>query len=135
MKRLVSAAVALVALLGAVQAHGDLDMGEETVSVEALFAYGTLLDPKVQRRVIGRTVEGRPDTLPRYRKGVLQLPGAAYFIAIPDEQGEIDGGVLEVTPMELRRIDRYEGEAYERARVTLRSGTEAWVYRRPANGG
>ena len=99
--------------------------------MEALFAYGTLLDPGVQRSVIGRRVKARPDVLPGYRKGVLEFPEAAYFIAIPDERGKIEGGVIEVTPEELRRIDRYEGEEYERAAVTLASGLRAWVYRRP----
>jgi len=128
---LVVAAVVLFAVLGGIQPHWAPDVGGDIVEVEAIFSYGTLLDPNVQRSVIGRTVESRPDTLPGYRKGVLRLGRAAYFIAIPDEQSEIDGGVIEVTPDELRRIDRYEGDAYERAWVTLGSGSEAWVYRRP----
>ena len=102
--------------------------------MELLFAYGTLLDPDVQRSVIGRTVQSRPDTLPGYRRGVLRSGGASYFIAIPDEQGAIDGGILEVTREELERIDEYEGDEYERARVRLGSGIFAWVYRRPAAG-
>jgi hypothetical protein len=36
--------------------------------------------------------------------------------------------VLELTPDELARCDVYEGDEYRRLRVTLRSGTEAWVY-------
>jgi len=103
--------------------------------MEAVFAYGTLLDSEIQRRVIGRTVESRPDTLLGYRKGVLQLADATYFIAIRDEQSEIRGAVIEVTPDELRRIDRYEGEEYERVQVVLASGVRAWVYRRPEKGG
>lgn len=99
---------------------------------ESLFCYGTLLDPEIQRQVIGRTVESRPDTLPGYRRDVLLLGCASYYIAVPDAQGEIRGGVIEVTPDELLRIDRYEGEEYQRVKVTLASGAEAWVYRRPA---
>jgi len=76
-------------------------------------------------------VESRPDVLPGYRKDTLLLGCASYYIAVPDSHGEILGGVIEVTQDELLRIDRYEGEEYERARVTLASGTEAWVYRRP----
>lgn len=103
--------------------------------MEAVFAYGTLLDPEVQRRVIGRAVESRPDTLVGYRKGVLHLANASYFIAIRDERSRIRGGVIEVTPDELSRIDRYEGDEYERVRVVLASGSQAWVYRRPEKGG
>lgn len=99
--------------------------------MEVVFCYGTLLDPEVQRRVIGRTIPSRPDRLPGYRKGVLDLGGAQYYIAVRDDQSEIEGGVIAVTAAELRRIDGYEGEEYERARVTLASGTRAWVYRRP----
>ena len=100
--------------------------------MESLFCYGTLLDPQVQRRVIGRTVESRPDALPGYRKDMLLLGCASYYIAVPDPRGEIQGGVIEVTRDELVRIDRYEGDEYERVKVTLVSGKEAWVYRRPS---
>lgn len=56
-------------------------------------------------------------------------------MAVRDEEGQIEGGVIDVTPAELRRIDWYEGEEYERARVTLASGTRAWVHRRPKRRG
>lgn len=99
--------------------------------MDALFCYGTLLDPEVQQRVIGRKVGSHPDVLRGYRKGVLQLGCTAYSIAVPDEQGAIEGGVIEVTPDELRRIDLYEGDEYERVQVVLASGRTAWVYRKP----
>lgn len=97
--------------------------------LEAVFAYGTLLDPKIQQRVIGRLVESKPDVLPGYRKGTLKLSKNSYYIAVRDPDHSIEGGVLMVTGDELKRIDRYEGKHYERARVVLESGIEAWVYR------
>lgn len=98
---------------------------------EALFAYGTLLDAAIQNRLIGRTVLSEADALPGYRIGNLKLTRGTYRIAEPAHGHEIAGGVMWLTPAELRRFDAYEGPHYERARVTLASGLEAWVYRAP----
>lgn len=139
MKRLITSMViatvvvfltACVPGLGFERPEGDdMDVDKDVEVGEAVFAYGTLLDPKVQQRIIGRTVESRPDVLPGYRKGTLKLSKNSYFIAVRDPDHSIEGGVLVVTESELERIDRYEGKHYERARVVLESGTEAWVYR------
>ena len=102
---------------------------------EALFVYGTLMDPEVQRRVIGRVVPLIPDTLAGYRKGEIVLGKNTYPIAVRDPDREIAGAVMLLTPSEVRRTDRYEGKAYERGRVVLTSGTEAWVYRSPETDG
>ena len=99
--------------------------------MESVFSYGTLMDPRVQRRVIGRLVEGRPDVLAGHRREVIVLDGVSYPIAVPDPDQAIAGHVIEVTGPELKRIDRYEGREYVRVRVRLQSGTWAWVYRAP----
>jgi len=115
---------------------GQIDANEgEVVVAEALFVYGTLMDPEVQRRVIGRVVPLIPDTLAGYRKGEIVLGKNTYPIAVRDPDREIAGAVMLLTPSEVRRTDRYEGKAYERGRVVLTSGTEAWVYRSPETDG
>ena len=43
--------------------------------------------------------------------------------------GTLPSVMLEVSPEELARMDIYEGSVYTRVKVTLQSGTEAWVYR------
>lgn len=96
-----------------------------------VFAYGTLLDERVQRRIIGRSVPSLPDTLVGYSKAALRLRHGVYAIAVPDDAGRIEGGVLHVTPRELELMDLYEGPQYERVQVELASGKKAWVYRVP----
>jgi len=40
----------------------------------------------------------------------------------------IEGTVFSLTPEELQQADEYEADDYERIRVSLVSGTSAWVY-------
>lgn len=97
--------------------------------MERLFVYGTLAAPNVQRAVMGRVIAGVPDTLAGYHKDEIRLGLRTYPIARPRAGASIAGLVLEVTPEELALCDRYETDAYQRVRVTLASGLEAWVYR------
>lgn len=96
--------------------------------MELLFVYGTLRDAAVQRRVYGREVPSKPDTLYGYRRSQVWSGDDFYPIAVLDVEGMIDGFVLSLTDDEMARGDAYEGDEYRRLRVTLRSGTEAWVY-------
>ncbi|NUM54949.1 MAG: gamma-glutamylcyclotransferase [Candidatus Hydrogenedentes bacterium] len=93
-----------------------------------VFAYGTLLISGVQEAVLGRAIPGRPDRLRGYRKTTLQDGTDSFPNLAPEADGRVDGRVIEVTQDELNRIDMYEGDLYARHRVTLESGTEAWVY-------
>lgn len=98
---------------------------------EELFVYGTLLDPRVQQRVIGRIVSGVADRLEGYVKATVDLGGSVYPIAVPDPAGTIEGMRLSLTPEELARTDEYEGPDYQRVRRRLASGRTAWVYVAP----
>jgi gamma-glutamylcyclotransferase (GGCT)/AIG2-like uncharacterized protein YtfP len=95
---------------------------------EHLFVYGTLMDPLVQRRIIGRTTTGKRDTLTGYRKGSIQLGSGVYSIVRPHGGSSVEGVVIKITPAELRLIDRYESDAYQRKEVMLVGGQRAWVY-------
>ena len=96
--------------------------------MELLFVYGTLQDPAVQQRLIGRTVTGTPDTLDGFFKSSMSMIEGVYPLVIPRHGHEVAGLVLEVTSEELLAIDVYETSAYRRVRVPLRSGRESWVY-------
>lgn len=98
---------------------------------ERLFVYGTLQIPTVQQVVFGRSIMGMPDTLTGFRKAEIMLGLHRYPIAVRDVDSQIDGLLLELTPEELKRGDEYETIAYERIRVKLKSGIEAWVYCQP----
>ena len=89
-----------------------------------VFVYGTLRVPAIRWVVLGERVDTRPATLSGWRRTGLDLEPA------PGER--VEGEVLTVDAEALRRLDRYErlGIRYERVRLPLDDGGEAWVYRR-----
>jgi len=89
-----------------------------------LFVYGTLTQGWVRWLVTGEEIVSTPARLPGFRREGLDLTAAPTAMT----QGEL----LEVSPASLRRLDRYErlGIRYERVRLTLEDGKEAWVYTR-----
>jgi hypothetical protein len=102
-----------------------------------LFAYGTLLDARVQRAVFGRRLEGRPDVLPGFVRGSAEFrdphgpaPPARYPDIVPTgrETDRVPGQTFELGADDLRAADAYETSAYIRREVTLASGCAAWVY-------
>ncbi len=105
----------------------------------ALFSYGTLQLPEVQRATYGRLLEGRPDTLAGYRlepllissSDVVALSGLeVHTIACRtgDPDDLIPGIVFLLTPAEIAATDAYETDAYARVEVELASGMTAFVY-------
>ncbi len=104
------------------------------MTLQPLFAYGTLLDDPVQQHIIGRAVPTTPNVLDGYRKDQLNLGTETYPRVTPDVAASVSGGVLLLTEAELARTDAYEGDEYVRVWVTLRDGSEAWVYAAPIAG-
>ncbi len=98
---------------------------------ERVFTYGTLMQSDVQQRVIGRTTECKADILRDYDVGNTEINGGIYRIVSPSVGKDVEGAVLFVSPDELEKFDIYETSAYDRKKVTLESGVEAWVYVRP----
>ena len=105
----------------------------------ALFAYGTLQLPSVQRATFSRLLEGRPDTLRGFVLAPLEIKDA-YVIATSglavhqmalqsdDPSARIPGVVFSITPAELAAADSYEVSDMKRVEVELESGTTAFVY-------
>jgi len=104
----------------------------------ALFSYGTLRQPRVQRATFGRLLEGQSDALPGFALAplaisdpeVVKLSGAAvHMIARPsgDPDDRISGVVFRITAAELAAADAYEVDAV-RTEATLASGAHAFVY-------
>jgi gamma-glutamylcyclotransferase (GGCT)/AIG2-like uncharacterized protein YtfP len=96
--------------------------------MENLFVYGTLKDPDIQKQVFGRSTPGTPDLLPGYSMSAIDINGETYPIAFPKEGKEIEGLVLQVSIAELTKTDEWESDTYQRVKVTLKSGKQAWVY-------
>ncbi len=96
---------------------------------EKIFTYGTLQDPATQQQLLGRTLgAGQPDTLRGYRLAKLIGIHYEYSILQPHPGSTVEGLLFEVTQDELKQLDIYEGDAYQRVSVTLVSKTRAWVY-------
>lgn len=105
-----------------------------------LFSYGTLRNESVQLATFGRELTGRADSLPGYAIRLIpildlnEVPASGqshYANAEPSSNPEdaISGTVFEITDEELAAADQYEAPAdYRRIRLTLQSGTQAWVY-------
>jgi Gamma-glutamyl cyclotransferase, AIG2-like len=113
-------------------------MNEAKQDLERLFSYGTLRDSAVQLANFGRLLSGRADSLPGYTLVPIAIKDAAvvalsgksqHMIArLANAKDEVGGVVFEITPQELAAADRYEVAEYTRVLVTLRSGTQSWVY-------
>lgn len=105
----------------------------------ALFSYGTLQLPEVQRSLLGRELVGKPAVLPGYklesltiRDGdVIQRSGSAtHPIAVRTGvlTDRIEGVVLLLTKEDLARVDAYEVSDYAREEVTLESNATVWAF-------
>ena len=89
-----------------------------------VFVFGTLKSPWVRWLVMGRKGDAQPAQLPGVRRERLTI--------VPDPDHTTGGYLIEVTAEELARLDHYErlGVRYERVKMQLVDGEEAWVYRR-----
>ncbi|MGP3536370.1 gamma-glutamylcyclotransferase family protein [Microbacterium sp. RD1] len=106
---------------------------------EALFTYGTLQFPDVQRDTFGRLLDGADDVLPGYTidyaeiddPRVTELSGASVHPILRetgDARDKVVGKVVWLSDTELEAADEYEVALYRRIAVTLASGLRAWVY-------
>lgn len=93
-----------------------------------LFTYGSLMCEDIMTSVVGAPLRSTPAILPGYRRFLVrdeQYPGV-----IIAEGGSVAGRVYhDIAPEGWSRLDRFEGEMYDRAPVTVRydSGVEAQV--------
>ena len=104
-----------------------------------LFSYGTLRQPEVQRSTFGRVLDGHDDAVVGYRLDwvtitdphVVATSGSdrhPVLVRSDEPDAVVEGTVLAITAAELAAADEYEVDDYERVRVPLRSGEQAWVY-------
>ena len=95
-----------------------------------LFIYGTLEEPPVEKKIIGRVLKLHHDVLKGFKKTKAKLEGGVYFIISPNKKSSVCGFIISITPSELKKIDCYEGKDYKRVKVKLVSGKQVWVYER-----
>src|SRR6476660_2442130 len=113
-------------------------MSSPEQAIESLFSYGTLRLAEVQLETFGRKLDGKPDALPGYKLVMITITDEEFVIksGTPDHRNlqftgnsadVVEGVVFKVTSNELEQADSYEPEGYERVKVQLRSGRNAWV--------
>jgi len=94
-----------------------------------LFAYGTLQDSEIQRLLFQRSLTGYAETLQGFQLSENKVYGRYPAISPTDNPLDtVKGMVYEVASLELKKVDAYEGEGYERCRIDLASGKTAWAY-------
>ena len=71
--------------------------------MEKLFVYGTLQDSHVQHSLLGREILGQTDSLQGYSINFVLLP--PYPVAMPDDNGQIDGQILDLSTDELEKLE------------------------------
>ncbi len=106
---------------------------------EYLFSYGTLQKEEIQFALFGRSLTGSRDVLIGYEISATEITDEAFLLRgeqkeqltlVPsgDKEGKIEGTVFIVSEDELVLADKYEPGSYERIKVGLESGKQAWVY-------
>jgi len=96
-----------------------------------LFCYGTLQIPAVLEAVIGHRLRGIRAVLPGY--AACQIRRAEYPGLLRAPGKKASGRLYtNVTPMELKVLDRFEGRLYRRQhRIVIKDNgrrIQAWVY-------
>lgn len=106
---------------------------------ELLFSYGTLQKETVQLELFGRVLKGTKDILAAHKIVPIEIKDEKFLakgeqktqltiIASNNANDSIEGTVFEVSDEELLTADKYEPDNYERIKVMLKSGKEAWIY-------
>ncbi len=106
---------------------------------ELLFSYGTLQKGKVQWELFGRALKGSKDVLQGYIISTIEIKDETFIakgeekmqktlIPTSEPADKVEGTVFEITEEELLVADKYEPDNYQRIKITLRSGKEAWIY-------
>jgi hypothetical protein len=89
--------------------------------------------------LFGRLLNGIPDVLEHYKIVSIEINDEKFLSTGADKQQKtlawstdpndvIEGMVFEISMDELMMADRYEPVNYERIKVKLRSGKDAWIY-------
>ncbi|HEY1639534.1 MAG TPA: gamma-glutamylcyclotransferase family protein [Streptosporangiaceae bacterium] len=115
-------------------------IGGTPADTAMLFSYGTLQQPGVQLATFGRRLTGAADQLPAHRGGWITITDPAVIAesgsdrhpivrATSSPADTVTGTVLTLSTAELAASDACEVDDYRRSRITLASGTRAWVYR------
>jgi gamma-glutamylcyclotransferase (GGCT)/AIG2-like uncharacterized protein YtfP len=97
---------------------------------DALFVYGTLRDPEVCTRLLGRMPQSAPARLQGFIRQAVR--GEPYPAIVPEGTRSVEGLLLfGLSAPELAALDAYEGDEYGRIEVSVETDAgqaRAWVY-------
>lgn len=86
--------------------------------IECLFAYGTLIFAEIMAEVVGFRPQGSAAVLGGFRR--FRLRNEQYPAIVPAREGRVEGMVYRgIGESAWRRLDRFEGEIYERKAVQV----------------
>ena len=94
----------------------------------SVFVYGTLKDNLTRTMVLGRQIPPKKAKVTGYGIESIIIEGITYPAAMPKDDSELDGFVIDLTPDEIKILDEWETIQYERVIVSLEDKTEAWMY-------
>jgi gamma-glutamylcyclotransferase (GGCT)/AIG2-like uncharacterized protein YtfP len=92
---------------------------------ELLFVYGTLKNPNIQQKIVGRKLVGAPAIL----ENCTILNDGVYPVLVEEKNKNVEGIVLDVFSADFSALDKYEGNDYKRVKVQLKDGKEVWIYK------
>ncbi len=106
---------------------------------ELLFSYGTVRQRDVQLATFGRELDGYADAIVGYELDHVTIIDPHVIATSASDHhpilrptsrpgAQIQGTVFAISEAELAAADDYEVDDYQRVRVPLRSGAQAWVY-------
>ena len=90
--------------------------------IDRLFTYGTLEIASVVKRVLGRDLEGEPAVLYGYARFLVR--GECHPGIVEREGASVSGTLYKgVDAVLFSRLDRYEGEEYQKRIVEILTST------------
>lgn len=95
---------------------------------QPLFIYGTLRDPKILKKAMGRLEKGIPAVAVGYKRGTIQFEKESYPFIRKNKNSTVRGKLLFVTSKELKRLDIWEAKFYKRKKVKVKGEKSAWAY-------
>lgn len=97
-----------------------------------VFAYGTLLDPKIRLDLLGYSTTIIKTYIKGFRKDIIILEGIKYPILIEDIGSIeiIEGGYFQIKANDLKKLDAYESTTYRRKLALTADNTQVWIYYR-----
>jgi len=102
---------------------------EEDSRTKPLFVYATLKSHKAQLRAMGHDLKGRATTLPGYSELHITAHDDRWPTLWQTPRGKVKGEILEVTPADLKKLDKWE-DKYQRKSVETEDGrADTYVYK------